>query len=439
MSFLSKLFRRKKAPPPEAAESEDVADEPEASETKRRRFRIPLPRLPAIPRPSGPAVGTLVVIAGLTGLGAWLALHGDETVSRRVVQVPRVMVSLDGKPVAEDPPAETKEAAKEAAAPAAEPPKEEKPAAGPQVSLPSMAANTPPPPPASGAASPPAAAPPAPARTGRFGPPVSLKKAPEPGMVEQGPKGPLPIIAEDGRQAWKVYSRPYDEADKRPRVAIIITDLGLSAAASTAAIQQLPGAVTLAFTPYGARVPELVEEARAAGHETLMAAPSEPPEFPRNDPGPFTLLASLSTAENLDRLEYVLSRVPGYVGVVTTTAGRFFANEEQLQPVLTLLRRRGLLYVDGRGTPKSLVQQMSAAVGLPRAYGNRFLDLEASRGAIDTRLSELERIAKESGIAIGIGQPYPVTIERVARWTETLEEKGLVLVPITATVDRQPQ
>ena len=82
---------------------------------------------------------------------------------------------------------------------------------------------------------------------------------------------------------------------------------------------------------------------------------------------------------------------------------------------------------------------MSAAVGLPRAYGNRFLDLEASRGAIDTRLSELERIAKESGIAIGIGQPYPVTIERVARWTETLEEKGLVLVPITATVDRQPQ
>ena len=77
MSFLSKLFRRKKAPPPEAAESEDVADEPEASETKRRRFRIPLPRLPAIPRPSGPAVGTLVVVAGLTGLGAWLALHGD--------------------------------------------------------------------------------------------------------------------------------------------------------------------------------------------------------------------------------------------------------------------------------------------------------------------------------------------------------------------------
>lgn len=438
---FAKLFRRKKAPPPEAVEEEEVADTPEASEEpKRRRFRIPLPsiRLPSVPRPSGPVAGTLVVIASLTGLGAWLSLHGDETVSKRIVQVPRVLVPLDGRAASEEPPAETKEAAKEPSKEggkeqAAEAPKESKeaaPAGGPNVSLPSMAAVPP-----QGAV--PAAAPSRP--TGRFGPPLQLKKAPEPGMIEQGPKGPLPIIAEDGRQAWKVYGRPFDEGDKRPRIAIVITDLGASAAAATAAIQNLPGAVTLAFAPYGARVSELVEEARAAGHETLMAAPSEPPEFPRNDPGPYTLLAALSPAENLDRLEYVMSRVPGYVGVMTTTQGRFFANEEALQPVLTLLRRRGLLYVDGRGAPKSTAQQMAAAVGLPRAYGNRFLDAEASRGAIDTRLGELEKIARESGAAIGIGQPFPVTIERIAQWVETLDSKGLVLAPITAVVDRQPQ
>lgn len=435
---FAKLFRRKKAPPPDAAEEEEVADTPDASEEpKRRRFRIPLPsiRFPSLPRPSGPIAGTLVVIAALTGLGAWLALHGDETVSKRVVQVPRVLVPLDGRAASEEPASETKEAAKEPAKEhgAAEAPKEPAPAPGPQVSLPSMASA----PPHGAAPAAPAAAPPRPA--GRFGPPLQLKKAPEPGMIEQGPKGPLPIIAEDGRQAWKVYARPFDESDKRPRIAIVITDLGPSAAAATAAIQNLPGAVTLAFAPHGARVAELVEEARAAGHETLMTAPSEPPEFPRNDPGPYTLLASLSPAENLDRLEYVMSRVPGYVGVITTTQGRFFANEEALQPVLTLLRRRGLLYVDGRGAPKSTAQQMAAAVGLPRAYGNRFLDTEASRGAIDTRLSELEKIARESGVAIGIGQPYPVTIERIAQWVETLDAKGLVLAPITAVVDRQPQ
>jgi polysaccharide deacetylase 2 family uncharacterized protein YibQ len=420
--LLAKLFRRKQAPPPEAAEASEDVEAPEASEGKRRRFRIPLPRipLPSLPRPSGPTVGALVVIAALTVLGAWLALNSDETVSRRIVQTPRVLVPLDGRAAVEEPPAETKTAAKE----------EPKPGGGPQISLPSMGG-------AQTAAAPPPA--PAPTKSGRFGPPVQLKKAPEPGMIEQGPKGPLPIIAEDGRLAWKVYARPFDEADKRPRIAIIITDLGSSNAATTAAIQDLPGAVTLAFAPYGPRVAELVEEARAAGHETLMAAPSEPPDFPRNDPGPYTLLAALSAAENLDRLEYVLSRVPGYVGVVTTNAGRFFNNEEAIQPVLTMLRRRGLLFVDGRGSAKSIVQQMSSAAGLPRAYGNRFLDAEASRGAIDTRLAELERIAREAGAAVGIGQPYPVTFERVAQWVETLDQKGLVLAPITAVVGRQPQ
>jgi polysaccharide deacetylase 2 family uncharacterized protein YibQ len=445
LSFLSKILRRKKAPPPEqpaadaeAAEIEDVQEEP----AKRRRFRIPLPPLPrflklprlplpSLPRPSGPVVGALVVIAAVSGLAAWLKLHGDETISRRVVQVPRVLVSLDGRPIADE--EEKPDAAKPAQADATAAQEEGKPASGgPQVSLPAMTA----PHTQTAAAPPPPPRGPSPSKPG---PPIQLKKAPEPGLFEEGDKGPLPKIAEDGRQAWKVYARPFDENDKRPRIAIVISDLGLSSAATETAIQRLPGTVTLAFAPYGPRIAELVEQARAAGHETLMVAPSEPPDLPRNDPGPYTLLASLSTADNLERLETVLSRVPGYVGIVTTNQGRFFANEEALQPVLTMLRRRGLLYVDGRGAARSVAQQLAGAVGLPRAYGNRFLDTEASRGAIDNRLADLERIAREAGIAVGIGQPYPVTIERVAQWAETLDGKGLALAPITAVVDKQPQ
>jgi polysaccharide deacetylase 2 family uncharacterized protein YibQ len=438
LSLFEKLWRRKKTPPPRgddalqaapraAMDEEDFLDTPPK---KRRRFRIPLPSLP---RFSGPAIGALVLVAAMAGLGAWLTLHGDETMSRRVVQTPRVLVPLDGRALEEEAPAVTPAAPPPVAA-EAEP---DKPPAGgpPPISLPGLAA-VPAAPPAVPASVPVSPATPAAPRISKLGPPIQLKKAPEPGLVEQGPHGPLPIIAEDGRQAWRVYARPFEDVDKRPRIAIIVTDLGPSAAASEAAIQRLPGAVTLAFAPYGTRVPELVEQARAAGHETLMAMPSEPVDFPRNDPGPYTLLTALSTAENLDRLETVLSRVPGYVGVLTTSAGRFFTNEEALQPVLALLRRRGLLFVDGRGASRSVVQQLASAVGLPIAIGNRFLDAEASRGAIDARLAELEKLAMESGSATGIGRAYPVTIERIALWAETLADKGLALAPVTAVVER---
>jgi polysaccharide deacetylase 2 family uncharacterized protein YibQ len=42
-----------------------------------------------------------------------------------------------------------------------------------------------------------------------------------------------------------------------------------------------------------------VEGLRAAGHEVLLEAPMEPNDYPQNDPGPFTLLASAAPAETI--------------------------------------------------------------------------------------------------------------------------------------------
>ena len=67
-----------------------------------------------------------------------------------------------------------------------------------------------------------------------------------------------------------------------------------------------------------------------------------------------------------------------------------------------------------------------------------FIDLKAARGEIDQRLDELERIAREGGYALGIGSPYPVTIERVMVWAQELERKGIALAPVSALVDKQP-
>jgi polysaccharide deacetylase 2 family uncharacterized protein YibQ len=37
-----------------------------------------------------------------------------------------------------------------------------------------------------------------------------------------------------------------------------------------------------------------------------------------------------------------------------------------------------------------------------------------------------------------MAQPYPVTLERLREWLATLETKGLVLAPVTAVANRQP-
>jgi hypothetical protein len=256
-------------------------------------------------------------------------------------------------------------------------------------------------------------------------------------LVAASPRGQLPVIAPDGRQAWKVYARPFEDPTEHPRIAIMLGDMGLSDAATRTAIRQLPSAVTLAFAPYVGNLQSWIAEARAGGHEAMLQLPMEPLDYPANDPGPQALLTSLTAADNLERLEWLLGRVTGYVGVTNYMGSKFTTSANDLRPVLQALKGRGLLFLDSRASPRSVAAELAKGIGLPEAVNNRFLDNEASRAAIDARLEELERIAKSTGTAVGIGYPYPVTIERIAAWAPGLAARGIMLAPISAAVNRQ--
>ncbi|MDP1340887.1 divergent polysaccharide deacetylase family protein, partial [Klebsiella variicola] len=78
--------------------------------------------------------------------------------------------------------------------------------------------------------------------------------------------------------------------------------------ATAHAIETLPPEVTLSFAPYGPRLQEWIDKAREAGHEVLLELPMEPFGYPQNDPGPHTLLTGGNTAENISRLEWLMSR-----------------------------------------------------------------------------------------------------------------------------------
>ena len=137
------------------------------------------------------------------------------------------------------------------------------------------------------------------------------------------PDGLLPKICVDGRRPWQVYARPFNNSEPRPRVAIVLSGLGLSSAATESAIQGLPGGVTLAFHPYADNLQQWINLARAAGHEVLINLPLEPLDYPKDDPGPQALFTAFKPVENIERLNWALSRVTGYTGVSTHMGSRF--------------------------------------------------------------------------------------------------------------------
>ncbi len=262
-----------------------------------------------------------------------------------------------------------------------------------------------------------------------------LSPVPDAGLVEQGSHGPLPMIGADGREPWKVYARPMAAADDRPQVVIIMIGLGLSAVATAAAIDRLPPSVTLAFDPYGSELDEWTPLARKKGHEFLLSIPMEPLNFPVTDPGPYALESILSPGENLRRLDFVLSRLSGYVGVIGGAKSFFTTEEEKIRPVLQAIKGRGLLFVDAGASPKSLAAGIASEIKLPRVINDLIVDTDPSTEAIDKQLARLEEISRKRTVAVGIARPYPSTVARLSAWAATLESKNMVLAPVSAVAD----
>ena len=260
-----------------------------------------------------------------------------------------------------------------------------------------------------------------------------------PHITEETETGPLPVIAPDGRQPWLEYSRGFKRADRKPRIALIISNLGLSDTYTKATLELLPEDITLSFSHVAPRLKSWVREARQKGHEILLDIPMEPIGFPKNDPGRATLLTSSNEVENLNRLEHIMKQAGGYVGLLGTLGTKFMLHSETFLPVLRSIKQRGLIYVDSRSTSRSLGPELASSIQLPKAFNNVFLDKEPSQEKIKNKLDELERIALKRRFAVGIAQPLPITIEILSQWTKGLKTKQIALAPITAIVDKQSQ
>ena len=254
-------------------------------------------------------------------------------------------------------------------------------------------------------------------------------------LLEKSRYGMIPVVA-DGLKPFTVYAAEADRAKaaKMPVVAIVIGGLGVGAAKTTDAIMKLPAAVTLAFTPYGSDPAKLAERARAQRHEILLQVPMEPFDYPDNDPGPQTLLTTLSAEQNLDRLYWHLSRFQGYAGIANFMGARFVVTDAVMQPIVREAAKRGLGYLDDGSAPRSVAASLAAGQAMPFARADVSIDAVPTSLEIDRALARLENLAKERGIAVGIASALPISIERIGVWIKALESHGIMLVPLTTAM-----
>jgi polysaccharide deacetylase 2 family uncharacterized protein YibQ len=208
--------------------------------------------------------------------------------------------------------------------------------------------------------------------------------------LEATRQGAIPKVAADSARPFRAFAHPRQlPPDKTgaPRIAVIVGGLGISATGTADALAKLPAPVTLAIAPYGNSLDKLVERASAANHEVLLQSPMEPFDYPDNDPGPQTLLTSLTADQNIDRLHWQMSRLQGYVGIVSYMGARFTSSEPSLAPVLRETAKRGLIYVDDGASPRSVAGQLAGSHNFPFAKTDVVIDAVPTPVEIDRALA----------------------------------------------------
>lgn len=256
----------------------------------------------------------------------------------------------------------------------------------------------------------------------------------EPALIEQTAGGPLPKIAADGRKPMDVYAARFDASDPRPRVSIIVTGLGISDMVTQQAIDQLPPGTTLSFSPYGQNLQNWTAAARAKGHEVVLEVAMEPFDYPENDPGPQALMTGAAGADNSARLAWHLSRFSGYAGIVNIQGGKLMASAAELKPVLAQLAQRGLYMADIGMSQRSVALEVAKEFSSAFARAQVQIDKTPSGDGIDGALETIANLALERRVAIGVTLAAPGTIDRIAKWAQTLDSKGVAYAPLSAAI-----
>ncbi|MXZ48913.1 MAG: divergent polysaccharide deacetylase family protein [Candidatus Dadabacteria bacterium] len=217
-----------------------------------------------------------------------------------------------------------------------------------------------------------------------------------------------------------------EKEPRRPGVVLIIDDLGYDKE-SIDRILRIKQPLNLAVLPHLSHSLYVARAAYRGGKDVILHLPMEPKYasgYTADDAGEGVLLLGFSMDQMREELRRNIMAVPNIVGVNNHMGSKFMENEEPVKTIMRELKARGLYFVDSLTTPNSRGYSVARRLGVKVLKRDVFID-QSERGKEYTmqQLDRLVRIAEKKGIAVGIGHPYPQTIDALEEYMPKIEKK----------------
>lgn len=216
-----------------------------------------------------------------------------------------------------------------------------------------------------------------------------------------------------------------------PRVVVIIDDVGNDLYTGREATA-LPPAVDLAVLPHTPHGRELAGLGNRRGHEIMLHLPMSNLEGRALGPGALT--PAMPRAQMVATLDGDLAAVPHVRGVNNHMGSQLTEQPRPMAWLMQALHKRRLFFVDSRTTAATVAEREAGRYGVPHLRRHVFLDNSRDPQAIEAQLDKLLTRARQQGFAVGIGHPYPETMQVLDAQLPGLLLRGVLLVPASSTL-----
>jgi len=244
----------------------------------------------------------------------------------------------------------------------------------------------------------------------------------------------LPMRATHELDLVRLSRRPGAPVEVQGRLAIVLYGFGDDVRAADSSFT-LPVPFGVAVAPGRPASRAVFRAAHAAGREVVLHLPLEPIDYPRVNPGPATLLVTMSPAKITSALHHDIDQAAPVAAVANHMGSLATQDMTVMRSVFHELRRADLPFVHLMPAAGAVCKSLAAEMGVPYSEPDMVLDAESRQHdtkALDGRWKEALARARTRGTCVIWIRATPLTRRWLAAALQPQRLSGVNLVPLSA-------
>ncbi|MDX1518964.1 MAG: divergent polysaccharide deacetylase family protein [Gammaproteobacteria bacterium] len=218
-------------------------------------------------------------------------------------------------------------------------------------------------------------------------------------------------------------------------ISIIIDDLGYRLHDDLRAVA-LPGPVICAIMPHAPYSTQLAELAHQQGKEIILHQPLE--ALQKNEYlGPGALTLDMTEQEFTRTFRSNMASVPHMIGVNNHMGSLLTQHPGHMGWLMSVIKQHHLFFIDSVTSDNSIAAMIAHEKNIPYLERDIFFDNVQKASAIEKQFGKLLQIARVRGTAVGIGHPYPETMNVLTRVIQELDPGDVKLVGLKSLYSKR--